>query len=196
MAVRMSGPASVGIGELSAIARRSSPNAPKCRKNAASPGCCRTAGLTKSVSVSRSRTVVQRWSAAIPGGRNSRATVATQLFVLRTVDHTHATSADLLDDTVVRECVSDHGRSSPPSREHGRTLALASQRVAARSQPDRRGAADRVRKPYFLFSLWLQTWLQLSLRLQNGALARRISAGPAGLRMKPVFCREDCTGEV
>ena len=57
----MSRPPNVGIGELSTIAKRNSPSPPKCRTSAAIPCGRRAAGLTKAASVSRSRTVNQRY---------------------------------------------------------------------------------------------------------------------------------------
>jgi len=61
----MSRPPNVGMGELSTIARRNSPSPPKCRTSAAIPCRFRATGLTKSASVSRSRTVAQRYDTTI-----------------------------------------------------------------------------------------------------------------------------------
>ena len=56
-----------------------------------------------------------------------------------------------------------------------------------------RRAEDKQRQiesgsPTFCLSLWLQTWLQLSLRLRPGLLLREFPQGTAGLRMEPALC--------
>ena len=54
--------------------------------------------------------------------------------------------------------------------------------------------AVRMSGPTFCLSRWLQTWLQLSVRLRLGLLSREFPQGTAQLRMDPALCRADCTG--